>query len=76
MPRKTHKAYSAEATEDIRFRMSIYVPKEMREFLELEAKRLSEERGERTLPADIVRALIAAYYEKRTIAELLVTPDD
>lgn len=76
MPRKTHRVYAEDATEDIRFRMSIYVPKEMRDFLELEAKRLAEEKGKKVLAADVVRALITAYYEKRVLLDLLVSPDD
>jgi hypothetical protein len=44
-------------------------------FLELEAKRMTEECGKQCHTSDVVRALITAYYEKR-VAGLLVTPDD
>lgn len=44
-------------------------------FLELEAKRITEETGRFTRHSDVVRALITAYYEKR-MAGLLVNPDD
>lgn len=74
MPRKTHQK-PEEAREDIRRRLNIFVPPRMLAFLELEAKRLSEERGKRILPSDVIRALVTSYYEKR-MAGLLVTPDD
>lgn len=74
MPRKTHKD-PAYATEDIRGRMNLMLPQSMRRFLELEAKRLTEEKGRTIEEADIVKALITAYYEKR-MAGLLIGPDD
>lgn len=73
MPRKTHKP--EEACEDIRRRLNIFVPPNMLAFLELEAKRITEETGRFTRHSDVVRALITAYYEKR-MAGLLVNPDD
>jgi hypothetical protein len=53
----------------------MHVPETMRAFLDIEAKRLSEERGKLIKRGDVVRALITAYYEKR-MAGLLVNPDD
>jgi hypothetical protein len=47
----------------------------MMRFLELEAKRIGEKQGKNYLPSDVVRALIASYYEKR-VAGLLVDPND
>lgn len=75
MARRTHKAAPESAQEDIRRRLNIFVPPRMLAFLELEAKRMTEARGKHCHPADVVRALITAYYEKR-MANLLVTPDD
>lgn len=48
---------------------------DMHGFLVVEAKRLSQKTGKKTTPQDVVRALIAAYYEKR-MTGLLVSPDD
>lgn len=44
-------------------------------FLETEAKRLAERTGRYITPSSIVRALITAYYEKRSMG-LLIDPDD
>lgn len=74
MPRKTHRK-PEESCEDIRRRLNIFVPPKMLAFLELEAKRLTEERGKRIRHSDVIRALITSYYEKR-MAGLLVSPDD
>ena len=73
MPRKTHRP--EESREDIRCRLFMHIPETMRAFLDIEAKRLSEERGKLIKRGDVVRALITAYYEKR-MAGLLVNPDD
>ena len=75
MPRKTRQKRPEELQEDIRRRLNIFLPPPMMRFLELEAKRYGEKNGKIYQPADIVRALITSYYEKR-IADLLVTPDD
>lgn len=75
MPRKSHKASPEAAREDIRRRLNIFVPPRMLAFLELEAKRMTEERGKYCHASDVVRALITSYYEKR-MANLLITPDD
>ncbi len=75
MPRRTHRAAPEEAREDIRARLNIFIPPTMKSFLDLEAKLMSEETGRYCQPADVVRALIAAYYEKK-MAGLLVSPDD
>jgi len=64
-----------EHEEDIRSRLSIWLPTPMRRFLEVEAKRLSEERGRTITSKDIIRALITTYWEKRLV-NLLVNPDD
>lgn len=74
MPRRTHKA-PEEAQEDIRRRLNIFVPPTMLAFLEIEAKRLTKERGKLIRHSDIIRALVTSYYEKR-MAGLLVNPDD
>lgn len=74
MPRRSHKP-PEESCEDIRRRLNIFVPPNMLAFLELEAKRISEETGKITRHSDLVRALITAYYEKR-MAGLLVNPND
>jgi hypothetical protein len=74
MARQTHRK-PEEAREDIRRRLNIFVPPNMLAFLEVEAKRLSEERNQCLRHSDVVRALITAYYEKR-MAGLLISPDD
>lgn len=75
MARKTHQQ-DHETLENIRYRMEIQLDPMVRRFLEVEAKRLSKKLGRPGLhPNDIVRALIASYYEKR-MAGLLVDPDD
>lgn len=68
--------------------MIIKIPLEMRQFLEIEAKRITESRSKEerarkkgnklrsVTPADIIRALVTAYYEKRVLCDLLVSPDD
>jgi hypothetical protein len=75
MPRASHKPAPEEAREDIRRRLNIFVPNRMLAFLEVEAKRMEEATGKKCHPADVVRALITSYYEKR-VAGLLVSPDD
>lgn len=47
----------------------------MKHFLEVEAKRLSEEHKRNVTVKDVIRALITAYWEKR-LAGLLLGPDD
>jgi hypothetical protein len=51
------------------------ITNELNRFLQQEAHRLSRKMGRAIRRGDIVRALIAAYYEKRAIG-LLVDPDD
>jgi len=76
MARRTHKIYrEEEAKECIQRKLTILLSPGMSEFLELEAKRLSEREGKRIRPGTIVRALLTTYYEKR-VAGLLVDPDD
>jgi hypothetical protein len=75
MPRKTHRSRPEEAQEDIRRRLTVFLPPPMMRFLELEAKRIGEKQGKNYLPSDVVRALITSYYEKR-VAGLLVDPND
>jgi len=76
MPRRTHRSKPEEAQEDIRRRVTILLNQPMMTFLEVEAKRYSEgKRDVNFTPADVVRALITAYYEKRMIG-LMVSPDD
>jgi len=71
--RRTH--LQKEPEEDIRSRINIWLPTPMKHFLEIEAKKQSEERGRHINMKDIIRALITAYWEKR-LANLLVNPDD
>lgn len=76
MPRRSHLLRGEEEhREDITRKFAIYLPPPMAAFLEVEAKRIGEEKGKYVRPADVVRALITAYYEKR-MAGLLVSPDD
>jgi len=76
MPRRTHKRKPEECQEDIRPRVTILLPPKMIAFLEVEAKRYSEgKRDVNYIAADVVRALITAYYEKRMVG-LMVNPDD
>jgi hypothetical protein len=75
MPRPSRKS-PEEIKEQIVSRVAITLPPEMREFLDMEAKRLRESgRKGKVTPATIVRALITAYYEKR-LAGLVTSPDD
>ena len=74
MGRKTH-ASEPEAIEDIRHRTATLFTPEMHRFLELEAKRLSDKHGKTYTIQDVIRALVASYYEKRMIG-LLIEPDD
>jgi hypothetical protein len=52
----------------------IAISEEMRAFLEREAIRLSRKKRKYTIQ-DIVRAVLATYYEKRAMG-LLINPDD
>jgi len=74
MPRRSHKQ-AVEAVEDIRYRSTLQLPPHMSRFLDVEAKRLSKQTNKNVSPQDIVRALIAAYYEKRML-KLVTCPDD
>ena len=74
MPRKTHKD-EGEIQECIHYQLILSLSRPMVEFLEVEAKRLTEKRKKRIAPTTIVRALLTSYYEKR-VAGLLVSPDD
>ena len=73
MPRRTRRP--EEALEDIRRRINIFFPPTMVRFLELEAKRYGEKARKNYTPADIVRALVTSYYEKR-MAGLMIDPND
>lgn len=55
--------------------LTLTMPQEMRDYLALEAKRLSEERGKRVSVQKLLRALITSYRERR-IAGLITSPDD
>lgn len=74
MPRRSHKP-EEEAQESIIFRLACTLPTPILEFLEVEAKRLSESEGRNIKPQDVVRALIVSYYEKRML-NMVTTPDD
>jgi len=73
--RKTHRSSDEEHQEDPRPRLTLFLDLEMRRFLDVEAKRLSVKYDRRIRPADVAKALITSYYEKR-LAGLLVDPDD
>lgn len=75
MPRRTRGAAPEELQEDISYDMRLKLDRGLVAFLEVESKRLTEQRGRRIHPTDIVRALITSYYEKR-IAGLVSCPDD
>jgi len=76
MPRRSHTIKSEEeAQEDMRRIHQLRLPPELSDFLDVEAKRETDRKKKRVRPADIIRALIVAYYEKR-LAGLLVSPDD
>ena len=75
MARSTHKRAPEEAQEDIRRRLTLFLPPEMLHFLEVEAKRLTLQRGKHVHPSDILRALATSYFEKR-MAGLILSPDD
>lgn len=74
MPRRSHKP-PEEYVDDIRYSMRLTLNKEMKTFVEVEAKRIGEIKGKKVYPTQVVRALIASYYEKR-MAGLVVSPDD
>jgi hypothetical protein len=80
MPRQTHSS-EAERKESIDKKVIVSISPQMRHFLDLEARRLTDKKrqikiGARRVNAqDIIRALVTSYYEKRTIG-LLVNPDD
>lgn len=76
MARRSHrKPGDDEGLGIIERQVVLRLPRPMLAFLDLEAKMMSEKKGKQVLRGDIVKALIAAYYEKR-IAGLLVSPDD
>lgn len=72
MARKSHPP-PPEFQPSVNLNVSASV--KMHAFLELEAKRLTEERGRKIKLQDVVRALITSYYEKR-VAGLVTNPDD
>jgi hypothetical protein len=74
MSRRSHKP-EEDVQENIVFRLACTLPTRILEFLEVEAKRLSDAEGRKIKPQDVVRALIVAYYEKRML-NLVTTPDD
>lgn len=61
--------------ENLCKKLNVWLTPIMQNFLEVEAKRLTERTGKKTSAQEVVRALITAYYEKR-MAGLLVNPDD
>ena len=74
MSRKTH-VRPEERVEDICQDVRVELNLRMREFLDTEAKRLSEAAGRRYTAQDVIRALVAAYREKR-VMYLIIDPDD
>jgi len=74
VPRKS-RGVPEELREDIEYSMRLKLDRDMVAFLEVEAKRLTEQGKKRVRPTEIVRALITSYYEKR-IAGLVSCPDD
>lgn len=80
MPRRTHRS-EEEQVEGITKETGVYLSPQMRHFLDMEARRLTDKKrqikagAKRVKVQDIIRALVTSYYEKRTIG-LLVNPDD
>ena len=80
MPRRTHLA-EEERKEYIDKPFRVFFSLQMRHFLDMEARRLTDKKRQIKIGArrvkvqDIIRALVTSYYEKRTIG-LLVNPDD
>ena len=80
MPRRTHRS-EEERIESIQRIINLSISPQMRHFLDLEARRLTDKKrqikigAKRVSVQGIIRALITSYYEKRTIG-LLVNPDD
>ena len=80
MPRKTHRS-EEERIERINRAFATFLSPQMRHFLDMEARRLTDKKRQikagarRVNVQDIIRALVTSYYEKRTIG-LLVNPDD
>jgi hypothetical protein len=80
MPRRTHRS-EEEQIEEITRSFRIILSPQMRHFLDVEARRLTDKKrqikaqAKRVKAQDIIRALVTSYYEKRTIG-LLVNPDD
>ena len=80
MPRRTHRA-EEERIESIERACRVFLSPQMRNFLDMEARRLTDKKrqikagAKRVRVQDIIRALVTSYYEKRTIG-LLVNPDD
>lgn len=73
MARKSHPP--PPGFEDLGGNLNVRVTMKMHAFLELEAKRITEDRGKKFSKGDVVRALITSYYEKR-VANLVTNPDD
>lgn len=80
MPRRTHRS-EEEQIDNIERSIRIFLSPQMRNFLDMEARRLTDKKrqikigAKRVKVQDIIRALVTSYYEKRTIG-LLVNPDD
>jgi len=80
MPRRTHRS-EEERIESIGKAFRVFLSPQMRNFLDMEARRLTDKKRQTKIGArrvrvqDIIRALVTSYYEKRTIG-LLVNPDD
>lgn len=74
MPRR--HAYLKEAEkENLPTRITLVLPLKMRDYLEREAKRLSEESGRTTTIQQLIRALVTSYKERRDVG-LITHPDD
>jgi hypothetical protein len=74
MARQSHKP-DEDVVEYIQPILKIIISPEMQKFLSAESRRLSTRTKRPISSQGIIRALIAAYYEKRMIG-LLVNPDD
>jgi len=80
MPRRTHRS-EEERIESISKGLRVFLPPQMRHFLDMEALRLTDKRRQikvgarRVRVQDIIRALVASYYDKHMIG-LPVNPDD
>ena len=79
MPRLTHKPGPGEGGEYLHpYELRIMLAPELHQFIVLEAARLNSRSGQRRTYTiqDVVRAILAAYQEKKIILGMQINPDD